>query len=152
MVLTKGGGLRVESWPGGAPTGHVAAVRQNLRLLIDQGVTTPLVANTSTSVWGRTVGNKAFVWRSGIGTRADGSVVFAVGPAMSVQSLAAVLADAGATEAMELDINKDWTNYLTYTHPTSDAAVPHKILAGQVPNPSRYLQPSSRDFVAVLPR
>ncbi len=152
MVLTTGGGLRVEAWPGGAPHGHIAAVRQNLHLLIDQGVTTPLVANSSTKVWGRTVGNKAFVWRTGIGTRSDGSVVFAVGPAMSVASLAAVLADAGATEAMELDINKDWTNYLTYTHPSAGSAVPHKLLSTMVPNPYRYLQPSSRDFVAVLPR
>jgi len=151
MVLTRSGGLSVQAWPGGAPGPGVVAVRQNLRLLIDGGSISPLAANPSTSVWGRTVGNKAYVWRSGIGTRSDGSVVFAVGPAMSVASLAAVLSDAGAQEAMELDINKDWTNFLTYAHPSTGTAVPRKLIASQVPNPYRYLQPSSRDFVAVLP-
>jgi hypothetical protein len=152
MVLTRGGGLDVRAWPGGRPGPGVVAVRQNLHLLIDGGALSPLVANPSTAVWGKTVGNQAFVWRSGVGVRPDGSVVFAVGPAMSVASLAAVLQDAGAVRAMELDINKDWTNYLTYTHPSAGTAVPHKLLQGQVPNPYRYLQPSSRDFVAVAPR
>ncbi len=152
MVFTKAGGLDVRAWPGGAPGRGVSAVRQNLQLLIDDGRLSPLVANPSTQVWGKTVGNAAYVWRSGVGVRADGSVVVAVGPAMSVRTLANVLLDAGAVRAMELDINKDWTNYLTYGHPSARKAVPHKLIATMVPNPYRYLQPSSRDFVAVLPR
>jgi hypothetical protein len=104
-------------------------------------------------VWGKTVGNAAYVWRSGIGVRADGSVVFVVGPAMTIQTLAGVLQDAGAVNAMELDINPDWTNYITYSHPAPGNAAP-ELLPPPNPsvNPSRYLQPSSRDFVAVLPR
>ncbi len=152
MVFTKGGGLDVQAWPGGSPGAGITAVRQNLQLLIDGGALSPLVANPSTAVWGKTVGNAAYVWRSGVGVRSDGSVVFAVGPAMSVRTLANVLLDAGAVRAMELDINKDWTNYLTYGHPTTRTAVPHKLIASMVPNPYRYLQPSSRDFVTVLPR
>ncbi len=152
MVFTKDGRVDVRAWPGGTPPPGVTAVRQNLRLLIDNGSQSALVANPSTKVWGKTVGNAAYVWRSGIGVRADGSLVFVVGPAMSVQTLANVLQDAGAVRAMELDINKDWTNYLTYSHPSAGTATPHKLISSQVPNPYRYLQPSSRDFVMVLAR
>lgn len=153
MVLTTDGTLRLESWPGGTPGSDVAAVRQNLDMVIENGVVSPAVSQASAAVWGKTVGNAAYVWRSGIGLRADGSVVFVVGPAMNIQSLAAVLQDAGAVNAMELDINPDWTNYITYSHPAPGNAAP-ALLPPPNPsvNPSRYLQPSSRDFVAVLPR
>ncbi|HEX7599469.1 MAG TPA: hypothetical protein VF518_14730, partial [Polyangia bacterium] len=57
MVLTSDGHLSVGAWPGGVPQAGVAAVRQNLSLLIDQGVTAPSVSSTVTADWGRTVGN-----------------------------------------------------------------------------------------------
>ena len=53
---------------------------------------------------------------------------------------------------MELDINQSWTNFITYTHPSNGVAVPHMITQDEQPNPFRYLQPSARDFVAVLAR
>ncbi|HET7724722.1 MAG TPA: phosphodiester glycosidase family protein [Propionibacteriaceae bacterium] len=153
MVLTADGRLHVEAWPGGTPGSDVTAVRQNLDMVIENGAMSPAVSQASAAVWGKTVGNAAYVWRSGIGVRADGSVVFVVGPAMTIQTLAAVLQDAGAVNAMELDINPDWTNYITYTHPAPGNAAP-AVLPPPNPSvsPSRYLQPSSRDFVAVLPR
>ena len=153
MVLTTDGHIRVEAWPGGTPGSDVAAVRQNLDMVIENGVVSPAVSQASAAVWGKTVGNAAYVWRSGIGIRADGSVVFVVGPAMDIQTLAGVLHDAGAVDAMQLDINPDWTNYITYSHPAPGSAVPSVLPPpNSKVNPSRYLQPSSRDFVAVLPR
>ncbi len=153
MVLTTDGHLTVEPWPGGTPSPNIAAVRQNLDMVIQNGVVSPAVTQASASVWGKTIGNAAYVWRSGIGIRADGSVVFVVGPAMNIATLAGVLHDAGAVNAMQLDINPDWTNYITYTHPSPGVAIPNVL---PPPNASvhanRYLQPSSRDFVAVLPR
>ena len=153
MVLTTTGHLKVEAWPGGTPSSDIAAVRQNLDLVIENGVISPAVSQASAAVWGKTIGNDAYVWRSGVGIRADGSVVFVVGPAMNIQSLADVLHDAGAVTAMQLDINPDWTNYITYSHPSPGVATP-SVLPPANPkiNPTRYLQPSSRDFVAVLPR
>jgi len=72
---------------------------------------------------------------------------------MNIETLAGVLHDAGAVNAMQLDINPDWTNYITYSHPSPGIAAPSVL---PPPNSSvsanRYLQPSSRDFVAVLPR
>jgi uncharacterized protein YigE (DUF2233 family) len=153
MVLTTDGHLKVESWPGGTPSPDIAAVRQNLDMVIENGVVSPAVSQASASVWGKTIGNEAYVWRSGIGVRADGSVIFVVGPAMNIETLAGVLHDAGAVNAMQLDINPDWTNYITYSHPSPGTATPSVLPpANSKVNPNRYLQPSSRDFVAVLPR
>jgi len=152
MVLYKDGHMDVVGWNAAAPGPNVAAVRQNLALLVDNGKINPDVDSTNTSLWGATIGNKTYVWRSAVGVRKDGSLVFVVGSSMSVRTLANIVHDAGAVRAMELDINPDWTNFITYTHPSQGVAVPHMLTKDEQPNPYRYLQPSSRDFVAVLAR
>jgi len=151
MVFGTDGTLKVESWPGGTPGKGVAAVRQNLAMLVEKGQINPLVnpsdEPTEELTWGFTVGVSAYVWRSAVGTRPDGTVVFALGPALNVTTLASLMADAGCTDAMELDINSTWTSFLTYS-----GGVPAKLTADQHPSAGRYLTPSTRDFVAVLPR
>ncbi|SDB92643.1 Predicted protein [Raineyella antarctica] len=150
MVLGNDGSLKVESWPGGQPGAGVAAVRQNLTLLVDKGKVAPAVSDPSSKVWGKTVGNASAVWRSGVGTRADGSTVVVLGPSLTVTALAQILRDTGAVEAMQLDINKDWTSFITYTHDHS-GTTPTKLTSDEFAAANRYLQPSSRDFVAVMP-
>jgi uncharacterized protein YigE (DUF2233 family) len=152
MVLYKDGRVDVAKWNGATPDPDVAAVRQNLGLLVDNGAITPDVNSTTTRTWGVTVGNATYVWRSAVGIRKDGSLVFVVGASMSVKTLANIVHDAGAVRAMELDINQSWTNFITYTHPGNGVAVPQMLTKNEHPNPYRYLQPSSRDFVAVLAR
>jgi hypothetical protein len=152
MVLYKDGHLDVVNWNEAAPGPGVAAVRQNLGMLVENGKISPDVNSTTTRTWGKTVGNTTFVWRSALGVRRDGSLVFVVGASMSVPTLANIVHAAGAVSAMELDINKAWTNFMTYTHPSAGVAVPHMLTKDAHPNPYRYLQPSSRDFVAVSAR
>jgi hypothetical protein len=152
MVLYKDGHLDVLRWNRSTPGPDVAAVRQNLGLLVDNASITPDVNSTTTTTWGATVGNATYVWRSAVGIRRDGSLVFVVGASMSVRTLANIVHDAGAVRAMELDINQSWTNFITYTHPSNGVAVPQMLTKDEHPNPYRYLQPSSRDFVAVLTR
>jgi len=152
MVLFKDGHVDVVKWNSPAPGPDVAAVRQNLGMLVENGKISPDVNSTTTRTWGKTVGNATFVWRSALGVRKDGSLVFVVGASMSVPTLANIVHDAGAVNAMELDINKAWTNFMTYTHPSAGVAVPHMLTKDAHPNPYRYLQTSSRDFVAVSAR
>jgi len=152
MVLYKDGHVDVVKWTAPAPGPDVAAVRQNLGLLIENGTISPDVNSTTTNAWGKTVGNPTFVWRTAVGVRGDGSLVFVVGASMSVHTLANIIHDAGAVSAMELDINKAWTNFITYTHPSPGVALPQMLTKDAHPNPYRYLQPSSRDFVAVHAR
>ncbi len=152
MVLYRDGHVDVVSWDGSPPGPDVAAVRQNLRLLVDNGTIASDVDSTTVTTWGKTIGNATFVWRTALGIRADGSLVFVVGNSMSVRTLATIVRDAGAVRAMELDINKSWTNFMTYAHPSAGVAVPTMLTPDAAPNPNRYLQPSTRDFVAVFPR
>jgi uncharacterized protein YigE (DUF2233 family) len=152
MVFYKDGHVDVVKWDGAAPGPDVAAVRQNLGLLVDNGAISPNVDSPTTRDWGATIGNATYVWRSALGVRKDGSLVFVVGASMSVRTLANIARDAGAVRAMELDINQDWTNFITYSHPSQGVSVPHMLTSNEHPNPYRYLQPSSRDFVAVLAR
>jgi len=126
--------------------------RQNLGLLLDHGMLTAEVDNSTTSTWGNTVGNATYVWRTALGIRQDGSLVFVVGASLSAHGLATIARNVGAVRAIELDINASWTNFITYTHPGQGVAVPRMLTTGEQPNPYRYLQPSARDFVAVLAR
>lgn len=152
MIFHHDGSLTVEPWRGGQPGASVAAVRQNLTMMISNGAVSPLVDHPRHDTWGATLGNHAYVWRTGIGVRADGAIVFVLGPALDIASLAALLKGAGAVNAMELDINPAWTNYFTYTHPGGAQAVPHRLGTDTQPDLSRYQQPCSRDFVGVFPR
>jgi hypothetical protein len=130
----------------------VKAVRQNLALMIDNGQIDPAVNDTDTTLWGATLGNKALVWRSGVGVTADGALIFAGGPALSVLSLARTLQAAGAVRAMEMDINTDWVSAFTYvpSDPNNPASptMGVKLLDGMTHGGDQYLQPNSRDFFA----
>lgn len=150
MVFYKDGHVDVVKWSAASPGPDVAAVRQSLVLLVDNGSITPEVYSERQAAWGLTFTGASFVWRTALGIRQDGSLVFVVGPAMSVRTLANIVQAAGAVRAMELDINYSWTNFMTYTHPSVGVAVPHMLTSDEQPNPYRYLQPSSRDFIAVL--
>jgi hypothetical protein len=152
LVLYKDGHGDVVNWNAAAPGPNVAAVRQNLGMLVDNGIISPLVDSTTTTTWGATLGNKTYVWRSAVGVRKDGSLIFIAGASLSVRTLANIAYGAGAVRAMELDINPAWTNFITYSHPSPGVVIPQMLTKDEQPNPYRYLQPSSRDFVAVLSR
>lgn len=120
--------------------------------MVNDGELTPEVTNSQvTAEWGATIGNAAFVWRSAVGVRNDGTVIFVAGPAMNIKSLASIMKAAGCVRAMQLDINPSWTNYITYTQDNGQTT-PHMFPEGAQPNAWRYLTPSTRDFVAVMPR
>jgi hypothetical protein len=102
------------------------------------------------------VGNAVLVWRSGVGVRSDGALVYAAGNGLSVSSLADVLARAGAVRAMELDINSTWVDFFTYSPPAPGMApgslTVTKLLPDMRPPTSDYLTASSRDFIALFQR
>ena len=129
----------------------VLSVRQNLELLIDKGHLTKDVDAAVMTTWGKTLGGKNFVWRSGIGITAKGDLVYVVGDALSAHSLASLLLRAGAVRAMQLDINKAWISYMWFTPTTLGKLAPHKAVNFERPA-SRYFTPTSRDFFAVYYR
>ena len=153
FVVYRDGTANVAQWGRDARMGpDVASVRQNIRLLVDGGAPVPGLA--SARAWGATVGNKAYVWRSGVGVTRGGALVYAAGPGLDVPSLASLLARAGAVRAMELDINYDWVNFTAYSPATpSGPATPGNgatLLAGMHGGTGRYFQPWwDRDFIVM---
>jgi hypothetical protein len=150
-VIHTDGSLSVGQWGRDFRMGpDIAAVRQNLRLLVDNGQDAP---DLNTGAWGLTIKNADYTWRSGVGETADGNIVYAMGPTLNVQTLADLLRNAGAVRAMELDINPDWTSFMTYdgSH-NHDDPVPAKLLDTFVHTAARYYSTDSRDFIAVYAR
>lgn len=145
FVIDRGGRFQVVDWGRDATMKpSIVAVRQNLRLLVDHGRLARGIAANRQSRWGATVGNRQFVWRSGVGERADGTIVNVVGPALSAESLAILLQRAGAVRGMELDINTDWTSFVTY-----HGSKAHNLLPDMYRSPYRYNTTSERDFVTL---
>jgi hypothetical protein len=150
VVIYQDRTLKIGSWGRDFKmTSDVVAVRQNLKLLIDHGKIAQNVDAAVQSNWGATIKGAYFVWRSGLGIRADGNLVYVAGDALSVRDLAVLLKNAGAVEGMQLDINPAWISYMWYSHGNKTTA--HKLVGFQRPA-DRYLTPTSRDFFAAYLR
>lgn len=154
LVVKTDGSASVGAWGRDFQMGpDIAAVRQNLELLVDNGQLNPELRENDTTAFGATVGNNVYVWRSGIGVLPSGGLVYAVGPAQSVLSLAKTLQNAGAVQAMELDINHDWTTGYLFSSPdpaNPNSVVGEKLHAGMSRDGNRYLEPGIVDFFALF--
>ena len=147
LVIRTDGTATVGSWNREVRIGpDVAGVRQNLVMLVDNGQVNPTCATGGTAEWGSTIGQAAYIHRSGFGVTADGAEVYVGGPALSVCTLGNILRAAGVVRGMELDINPAWVSG-TYFHdsPTGPPKGFSLFPAEQVP-PEHYLHPSSRDW------
>ncbi len=154
LIIDKNGRATVAQWGRDASMSpEVSSVRQNLDLIVDHGRPVAGVKSDTSHRWGATLGNKLFVWRSGLGVTKSGALVYAGGPGLSVFTLANVLSHAGAVRAMELDINTTWVDFF-YFHPRPGGlAAPSngtKLVSTMADTTARYFQPSSRDFIALF--
>ncbi len=154
MVYYRDGHLAIGVWGHGLRmTPSVTGVRQNLRPIVQSSRIPASIDQNVQANWGATLGGGYYVWRSGIGVTRTGRIIYVYGPALSARSLAELLRRAGCVEAMELDINPEWTNFMFYRprhHPGSPAPV--SLLPDQMQPAARYYVPTSRDFTAVFAR
>jgi len=135
--------------------GNLSQARQNLALVVDNGVSAAGLDSEATTKWGATVGNQVLVWRSGVGVDRNGGLIYIAGPGLSVNQLAELFLRAGAVRAMELDINSDWTTAYVFeqTDPNNAAAINgNKLLPEMKRGGDRYLVPGERDFVTLVAR
>lgn len=152
LVISEDGSATIGEWGRDANLGPtVAAVRQNLDLIVDGGQVSPRINDNSGNRWGATLGNDLYVARSGIGVTEDGALLFAVGPRLSAATLAQLLVRAGAVRAMELDINPTWTIFVHYSL-TPEGSTGTKLLATMNRPPTVYDTTSSRDFIVARSR
>ena len=158
FVIYKNGSVNIGAWGKDVRmTPQVESVRQNLVLLVDHGRPAPNLNANDTTVWGYTLGNQVYVWRSGVGITASGALVYVGGPGLNITDLANLLVRAGAVRAMELDINTDWVSLSTYDPSTPHgAATPANgtdLLPNMVGTPQRWFYPWwSRDFFTLSAR
>jgi hypothetical protein len=154
LVTFRNGRATVGEWGRDVSlTPQVVSVRQNLTLLVDHGTAT--VDAQSPYGWGAVLGGGYVAWRSGVGVTASGDLVYAAGPELTPNELAALLVAAHAIRAMELDINPEWVSFATFTHAGpigSPVAGGQNLLPTMHEYPDHYLQGHSRDFFAVFAR
>ncbi len=131
-------------------TPDMIAFRQNCPPLIDAGQINPGLYLDNRKAWGYT-GNSDVTWRTGLGITQDGRyLIYAVGNGTSASTLAEALQNAGAYNAMQLDINQYYAHFYTYT-PANDPSqgftmTGAPLLAEMIYNPHLYLTPNVRDF------
>jgi hypothetical protein len=153
LVLYTDGTAKVGAWNRDVHMGSdVASVRQNLVLLVDDGQVNPSCASGGSREWGKTIGQAAYIDRSGFGVTATGAEVYVAGPALSVCTLGRILQDAGVVRGMELDINPAWVSGAYFQPGPNAKPVGARLYPTERVDPQHYLQASSRDWFAWLVR
>jgi hypothetical protein len=146
LVEYRGGRVDIRPWQNGEHVNpKIVFAKQNLPPIIDEGKLNPNLSDGPE--WGATVNNAIRVWRSGLGIDRHGNLIYAAANYQTVESLAKVLQRAGAVRALELDINEDWTSFISYRRP--GAKEPSNLLPEMFRPDTRYLEPDERDFFAV---
>ena len=147
LVLRRDGTADVGAWGSEVRMSpDVVSVRQNLVPLVDNGVVNPTCATGGAAEWGSTVGQAAYIHRSGFGVTPSGAMVYVGGPALSVCTLGNLLRSAGVVRGMELDINPAWVSG-AYFHPNGRSRPQaFKLFPDEQIGAQYYLQTSSRDF------
>jgi hypothetical protein len=145
------GSIRIVKWGREKVKPGYNTARQNLDLLVDHSKSQ--VLDESQARWGLawrgTGSGKNYVWRSGIGERADGSIVYVQSAALSAKNLAELLVRGGAVRAMALDMNISWAKGFFYG-PYGSKGVPINPNSSQ--RPASFWDSSSRDYIAVFVR
>lgn len=137
------GSVRVGVWGKDiSMTPDLVSFRQNGPILIDHGE----VNQDASLTWGRSVSGGTRIWRSGIGLTARGELIFGIGDSLDAQTLGEAMRQAGADEAIELDVNA-WHAFF-FTYQQTPAGTVGSKLDASIPGPSQlYLKPYGRDFM-----
>jgi hypothetical protein len=153
LVLRADGSATVGAWNREVRMGPgVASVRQNLALLVDEGQVNPTCQSGGTAQWGSTIGQAAFIHRSGFGVTAGGGEVYVGGPALSVCDLGLILQASGVVRGMELDINPNWVSGAYFISTPEGRPRGVQLFPGERVAAEHYFSPSSRDWYAFYAR
>ncbi|MDT7725770.1 MAG: hypothetical protein QOI21_2346 [Actinomycetota bacterium] len=152
LVIDSSGTVSVGQWGRDVTMGpNIAAVRQNLELVVDNGKPVAGLAGNPAGQWGSASNQFQFTWRSGIGTDSAGHLIYVGGAQLTLTTLADVMARAGIVRGMELDIHTGMVTFNTY-RPDQPGTSPAKLLPSMPSPADRYLAPDQRDFFAVTLR
>ncbi len=155
VAIYKDGQVQLGTWgkdlfPGDP---NIIALRQNCPPILESGQIDPRVYVDAPSLWGNTLGNSPVTWRTGLGITKDGRyLIYAVG-STTVARLAQALQNAGAYNAMQLDINRPFAHFVTY-NPFNNPKhlIPVRLLDQMTNDPTLYVKAHSRDFFYLTAR
>jgi hypothetical protein len=155
VAIYNDGHVQIGAWGQGIlPSADIVAYRQNCPLILQNGQLNPGVSVDDRTVWGQTIGNKEVTWRTGVGITKDGRyLIYAVGNGSTVNTLAQALQNAGAYNAMQLDINRHYAHFVTYqpVSATNTSLSAVELLSQMESNdPAIYLTAHSRDFFYLI--
>ncbi|WP_051683503.1 phosphodiester glycosidase family protein [Blastococcus sp. URHD0036] len=152
VVIDDHGRVTVGDWGRDVTmTGHVAAVRQNLALVVDGGQPVDGLSTNAHGLWGSSRNQLQYTWRSGLGVDAHGNLVYVAGDGLTLQTLAAAMVDAGIQRGMELDIHPGKESFASWA-PNGSSATPTALLPHMGRPADRYLTVDQRDFFYVTLR
>lgn len=150
LVINDSGAATVGRWAQDvAMTSHVVAVRQNLALIVDHHQPVSGLSTDSGHRWGIFESQGEYTWRSGVGVDARGDLIYVSGENLTLQTLAAALADVGVVRGMELDIHSALVSFASWAPSPAGKLIPTKLLPGMDRPADRYLAADQRDFVYV---
>ena len=152
LVFHSDGTMTVGAWGRDATlTPDVVAVRQNLRLIVDNGAVVPGLAHNPGNAWGAPGQQNQFTWRSGIGVDSNGNLVYVAAQQFNLPMLAYAMASAGIVRGMQLDIHKHQVtfNIFRQTAPGAQTLTASKLMPEMTEPATRYLQADQRDFIAI---
>jgi hypothetical protein len=152
LVINKSGSVSIGQWGRDFTFNpDIAAVRQNLELVVDGAHPVSGLAGNPAGQWGNAKNQFQFTWRSGIGTDAAGHLIYVGGDHLTLVTLANAMVRAGIVRGMELDIHDGMVSFNTY-RPDVTGAAPVTLLPNMSSPADRYLKADQRDFFAVTMR
>src|SRR5258708_780369 len=155
LAIFEDGHIQLGTWGRDLfPIPEIVSLRQNCPPILQDGKINPLDSIDDHELWGLTVGNQEISWRSGLGMSADGRfLIYAVGNGTTIPLLAQALQKAGASNAMQLDINQHFIHFVTYARNRTNTTLSAIQLLDQMEaDPNVFLTASSRDFFYLTSR
>ncbi len=145
----KDGSINIGSWNRDfSMTPNTSVVLQNLDLIVDGGKSR--VQPGDGFVWGATTHGENLAWRSAVGIRPDGSLVYIGSPGLSAETMADTLVKAGVVRAMVLDMNNWWVAGFYFDHDANGAPVCAKLDPNIAEGCDRFLNKYKRDSFQIL--
>jgi hypothetical protein len=154
VVIDRQGRITVGEWGRDVRmSADVAAVRQNLALVVDGGHPVSGLSGNAGGRWGSARNQYQYTWRSGLGLDVQGNLMYVAGNKMNLTTLAAAMVDAGIVRGMQLDIHTGMASFSSWRpEPHRGPAVPTKLLPAMTRPAGRYLLADQRDFFYLTAR
>ncbi|HEX9118572.1 MAG TPA: phosphodiester glycosidase family protein, partial [Anaerolineae bacterium] len=156
LAVYDDGSLRMGTWGKDlVETPDMVSFRQNCPPLIENGTITAETGKLT--LWGLSVANEVYLYRSGLGLTTDGRLVYAAGRHLSAYTLARALQLAGAVYAMQLDVDEFHVAFITYqVQPSAGGGEPvitgHKLKDDMRGFDGLFLRPFQLDFFYLVRR